>query len=350
MSITWSAGVADPNVRAQILGTRTPTLFGAGTIIYYDDRSSSSADDRYAAVMGNGAGALNWSFVGADDTAPQKFWNTTEVTFDDDGGAGVDARHYVNGSQIGTSTRANAFGVGDAQLPLTVCSSGVTTPDVFSVLVYESALSTTQIEINLSITEWALNGTLPIVAAGPSDDVWLFVGDSITSGCCGVTSWATKLEASKPPATILLNKGASGAPTSNILAQWNANKALVPDKVFVLGGINDIANDGTAAAAYANLSTIYSEAAALGTQVIAMPTLPFGTATSWTAPRQAELESLEASIIADLDVDILVNWYALMGEPGTPEDLATIYNQDNIHPNEVGTTFMADTMATALGL
>jgi lysophospholipase L1-like esterase len=40
-----------------------------------------------------------------------------------------------------------------------------------------------------------------------------------------------------------------------------------------------------------------------------------------------------------------------MGQPGTPEDLAAIYdNGDGVHPNEAGTTFMADTMATAMGL
>ena len=119
----------------------------------------------------------------------------------------------------------------------------------------------------------------------------------------------------------------------------------------MLGGINDIAVGTSAATAYSSLSTIYSQAAALGVEVIAMPTLPFGNAGSWSAADQTQLELLEASIIADGNVDVIINFYDLMGQPGTPEDLAAIYdNGDGVHPNAAGTTFMADEVATALGL
>ena len=121
--------------------------------------------------------------------------------------------------------------------------------------------------------------------------------------------------------------------------------------MFVLGGINDIAVGTSGATAYASLATIYSEASALGVDVVAMATLPFGNAASWTAPRQTELLSLNASVLADVNVDVDIDFYTLMGQAGTPEDLAALYdNGDGVHPNEAGTAFMANTVKTALGL
>jgi lysophospholipase L1-like esterase len=346
----WSAGVADPNVRAPIVGTRTPTLFGAGSLIYYDDRAASSAANRYCAVMGDGVSALNFSFVGADETITQRFWNSTELVFSDDGGAGVDATHYVNGTSIGTSLRSGAFGVGNAQLPLTIGNSSSVAPDFFSVLVYQSALTTTQIGINKEVTQWALGATLPIVALAPGDALWLFAGDSITAGSGGVTNWPTKLAVIASPTINFENRAASGATAAQILTQFTNATPPYPEKVFVLGGINSIVADATGAAAYASLSPIYSEAASNGAQVVALITPPFGTSGSWTAGRQTELEALASLISADPNVDVVINLYALLGDPADLKNFNPIYRVDSIHPNEDGTALIAATVATALGI
>ena len=347
---SWSAGVADPNVRAPIVGTRTPTLFGAGSLIYYDDRAASSAANRYCAVMGDGVSTLNVNFVGADETVTQRFWNSTELVFSDDGGAGIDATHYVNGTSIGTSTRSGAFGVGNAQLPLTIGNSSSVAPDFFAVLVYQSALTTTQIGINKAVTEWAMGATLPIVALAAGDALWLFTGDSITAGSGGVVNWPTKLAVIADPTVNFENRAASGATAAQIATQFANATPPYPENVFVLGGINSIVADVTGAATYASLSPIYSEAAANGSQVVALITPPFGTSGSWTAGRQTELEALASLIMVDPNVDIVINLYALLGDPTDLKDFDPAYRVDSIHPNEAGTQLIADTVATALGL
>jgi len=265
------------------------------------------------------------------------------AVIDDNGGAGVDSYVYRNSIQAASAASTSAYAT-SASAPLNLCASGngsfPLTGDIFSARIYQSALTETQRTINKKVDDWALGR-----------ETWLVVGDSLSAGSGGVTTWPAKLQTTAGETVLIVNVAVSNSTASQILAQWTANKDVAPTKVFVLGGINDIAVSTSAATAYASLATIYSEAAALGVEVIAMPTLPFGNAASWTAPKQVQLELLEASILADGNVDVIINFYDLMGQPGTPEDLAAIYdNGDGIHPNAAGTTFMADEVATALGL
>ena len=220
------------------------------------------------------------------------------------------------------------------------------TGSVFRVMIYQSALSSTQRGINKAVDEWALGGTLPASLVGND---WLFLGDSLSTSYSGVTAWPDKLTI--PSYAHEKNLAVGGYGVAQILTSWQLNASPAPEKIFILGGINDIAGGTSAATTYASLSPIYSGASAAGSQVIAMPTLPFGNAATWLAAEQTQLELLEASIIADGNVDVVVNFYDLMGEPGTPIDLAAIYDSgDGLHPNDTGTTFMAAEVDSALGL
>ena len=294
-----------------------------------------------------GAALFNFNVAGAPGHAAYRFEGLTSVL--DEGGA-TEASFYKANTLIASQASVTGYSV-TATNPFAICaaqSAYYTFGDVFRISIYQSAISSTQRGINKAVDEWALGGTFPVT---PTTTRWLFVGDSLTAGSGGVTTWAKKMEGYTPSTVTFVNRAVAGHTASQILAQWTAGKVPTPDKVFILGGINDIAAGTSAATTFSSLEQIYSEAAALGVQVIAMPTLPAGNYALWSAPDQVQLELLEASIIADGNIDVLINFYDLMGEPGTPEDLAAAYDfGDGIHPNDAGTTVMAAAVAAALGL
>ena len=291
-------------------------------------------------------------FDSVADAMPDGVLVQTTHTIYPSGDAFADQFSGTNSRFAGASARTFSALAPDS--PLTICAANNTgasnfpiTGDVWRLLAYQSPLSAIQREINLSVDRWALGTSMPSRQL-TTPDKWVFVGDSLTAGSGGVTTWPAKLASSAPTKTFS-NVAVGGATSTQIAAQFRAN--IDGERLFVLGGINDIAIGTAASVAWTALGRVLFEAGLYGSRVVAMPTLPFGNAASWSAPDQVQLELLEASIIASPDYDVLVNWYDLMGQGGTPEDLAAIYdNGDGVHPNEAGTTFMAATMATALGL
>jgi lysophospholipase L1-like esterase len=342
----------DPNARLFLMATTT-AVAGApvGYILQIDDRVAGPFDDRVFAFMGNG-GAFAVSLTSAtDNNAPAQMFNLAQMTLNDT--AGVDAFLYANGSQIASASGAS-YSVADATGPLTLCAgTGGASPftgDMFRNMIYPVELTTTQLDINRAVDQWALGGTLPVLALAPtSTDVWMFTGDSITAGSLGVTPWPTNLQDYAPIITFE-NRALSGALATGIVTQFTGPTPPYPTKVFVLGGVNSIAVDVTGAAVHTSLSSIYSEASANGTQVIAVITPPFGAAASWTPGRQVEMEDLTARIKADPNVDVVVDLYAMMGDPVDPDNMDPALRIDSVHPNETGSQFMADAVATALGL
>jgi hypothetical protein len=76
-----------------------------------------------------------------------------------------DATGYINGTSVVTGS--GAVSASAAANPLRVCVRGdgttsFMTGDVFALLIYQSALSSTQRGINKAVDEWALGGTLPV--------------------------------------------------------------------------------------------------------------------------------------------------------------------------------------------
>jgi lysophospholipase L1-like esterase len=348
---TAKTAIADPNSLRVLMATAAVlgSTGSRGFTAYYDDRTASSINNKIGWTISSGA-ALNINVLSANGDFSGAAWHVWEAIENDDAGAGIDGFQWVDNAAVGGAAVSGAYSASAATSPLTIGDEGTArtfawSGDMGDILIYSSALTDTQRGINQAVADWA-SGSSQINLASAT---WLFIGDSLTIGSGGVTTWPTKLLASAPAGTVFTNRAASSNTAAQILAQWRA--AGVPTRVFVLGGVNDIAVGTSAVATFASLSPIYSEASALGVNVVAQPTLPFGNAASWSAPDQVQLEALEVSIVADVNVDILVNWYDLMGQGGTPEDLAAIYdNGDGVHPNEAGTTFMAATMVTALGL
>ena len=307
-------------------------------------------------TVNNGTTSFPLNYTTPASSFADSLFHNVFVSLDDDGSSGADSQAVIDDGAPTTGTRAHAYGTGAPSFPFSMCASAsLTRPitgDFFRLLIYQTQLSDVQRGINVSVDEWAFGGALPIPATASADSLWLFLGDSITAGAFGITSWPTKLYPSRPESTAFLVRAKSGAPSSAILDQWTNARGLGPDVVFVLGGINDIANGGAGAgaAAYSAFAQIYSEASFDGAQVVALLTPPFGTSSKWTTDRQAELDGLAGDIVADVNIDTLVDFYALLGDPLDPLDFDPARRVDSVHPNELGTTDMAAAVATSLGL
>lgn len=140
-------------------GTVTATSSANGTHGF----STLNVGGNFYLQMFNAALATNFSFFKSGYI--NGVFNLASVTLDDDGGAGNDAAIYVNSLAAATAARGSTYSVSVAS-PLALCaySAGGTplTGDVFRVLIYQSALDSTQRGINKAVDEWALGGTLPV--------------------------------------------------------------------------------------------------------------------------------------------------------------------------------------------
>lgn len=337
---------ANPNALMNVVSTAaTVSTSSRGFVLFLDDRASVPRNNLVGAIVSKGSAPSSILISSSDDDYPSAAWG--QITYSTNVTAAEDGFLYSNGTSVASIATTSTFSTLAPVGALTLCSgtagAEAFTGDVFVMLAYQVALTKTQREINDAVTAWA---TASFTA---KTETWFFVGDSLTAGSGGVTPWPNKLETVAPSNVGFTSRAKGGATSAQILAQWRLNKHV--DRVFVLGGINDIAVGTSAATAFASLNTLYAEAQTAGVDVVAMSTLPFGNAASWTAGRQTELESLNASVLADTDVDTAIDLYTVMGEPGTPIDLAAAYdNGDGVHPNEAGTAEMSSAVATALGL
>ena len=346
----WVAGIDDPNAVAALFGTRAAAGVGVGFALGVDDRASAPKDDATYHVMGNGT-AVNFAYVGANNSIAQRNWHLQSTILDDDAGAGADAFHYVDGVLSSSSIISDAYNVGNPAQQFRIGMSTVFAPDVFRLIIYPFALTATQQGINKAVDEWALGGPFPVLATifDPAN-TWLFVGDSFMSGAGGVTTWVDKLQASAPTVDFVVS-ASGGINSAAILARWRAADTPPPARIFVLGGINDVANGFSAATALSSLQIIYSEAKTLGTDVVALSVLPFGTSALWSAPDQVQLEIMNAAILADANVDHAIDMYTAMQDPVDLDAILPAYRlADGVHPSEAGTANMAAVVAAELGI
>lgn len=354
LETVWRVGLANPTIRSVVASTKTACTSGAvgdrGVCHYAEDVSINEA---FTSGVTSATAVFNSTAAFA---TPSLWFNLSSTTLD-----ATNSILRVNGA-AGISSASPASSALAPAGALTLCAESDAgqplTGDLFDVLAYSSVLTSTQQGINEAVREWALGGTLPLVAdaggpnGAPDPNRWVFVGDSITEGCCGASSWPSKI--SEPAGVTLVNVAVSGATVTTILAQFRANAVgvgQVAGKVFILGGINNIRTSVSATTSYDLYRQITDEAAGQGSEVIVITMLPFGNDAVWTAPKQTELEALNVLIAGSRGIAAAVDTYAAMGEPGTPIDLAAIYDSgDGLHPNDTGTAKIADLVDTALGL
>jgi hypothetical protein len=134
--------------------------------------------------------ALIISFAGgANGSVVSQAFNQFLTTVDD--AASPDMTQYLNGTSAFTATATGAFSASAPAAGITLCasSSGLVrlTGDLFRVLIYESALTSTQRGINEAVDEWALGGTLPVTP--PTFHVDASYLASVTTASSTVSAW-----------------------------------------------------------------------------------------------------------------------------------------------------------------
>jgi hypothetical protein len=190
----WDFLHSGSDVTTEILSVRS----SAGTTLVVSNKSaatdvglgshlvSENTWNRWS--LGNGASNI-FNISSAASSVVNGTANLVVMTVDDDGGAGADGFLTVNGTTT-SATAAAAYSATTAER-FTICS----TPsgsfwyvgDVFAVRIYQSALSSTQRGINEAVDEWALGGTVPVVA-----ERWHFDSSdsaTITTAGSAVSAW-----------------------------------------------------------------------------------------------------------------------------------------------------------------
>ena len=168
MQVVYATSAANPNAAMAVVTTQSSFTFSnsRGHSTWYDDRVAVPANERGRQAASNGTVYL-WNLSGADGGLPAAKFNDQSFDHDNDGGAGIDATQYSNNAVDGTAIVSAAYSALAPGAPLTFCSQGGVaaswlTGDLFRVLIYQSALTSTQRGINKAVDEWALGGTLPV--------------------------------------------------------------------------------------------------------------------------------------------------------------------------------------------
>lgn len=148
--------------------TTSTTIVGTRTITSTSSRGSLfDVTSANAARMStsNGSGVVLAATSAGSIFNLSVFSSFASIT-DDDGGGGNDGFVFVDGASVASGASSGGYSTNDPAAPLTICSGAAAsrpvTGDLFRVLIYQSALSATQRDINKAVDEWALGGTLPV--------------------------------------------------------------------------------------------------------------------------------------------------------------------------------------------
>ena len=130
----------------------------------------------------------------------------------------------------------------------------------------------------------------------------------------------------------------------NTIGVVDTGWAAAPDfatTALILVGINDIIAGTTGTTAGNAFDALVDTALAKSTRrIIVCNETPFGANASWTAGRQAELDTLRARIAAKAamhDRVFLYDSYSVMDDPGNPGSLRASDTTDGLHFNTAGT-------------
>jgi hypothetical protein len=157
-----SPTLANPGVNSMIVvnGPSSPT-----TNYMFAAHRDLSVNEGYIGRLYNAASATTIALNGSANTFPVMKFSILQAILDDNGGAGDDAFAFVNAANAGTAASTAAY-ASAAAAPLNICAfsdgGNALTGDLFRVLIYQSALTSTQRGINKAVDEWALGGTLPV--------------------------------------------------------------------------------------------------------------------------------------------------------------------------------------------
>ena len=175
-------------------------------------------------------------------------------------------------------------------------------------------------------------------------DTLVFMGDSITR------AWPVR---SLFPDDVVRNAGIGGETTADMLARFDRDViAHRPQAVHLLGGINDIAENGgpvTVDAVAANLQTMIDRARRQGAAVVLGTLLPC-TNVDWRPhlTMQPSILALNAWIagFANGSGIVVADYFAPLADASG--GLPAAYGPDGVHPNDAGYGVMAPVARAAL--
>lgn len=249
-----------------------------------------------------------------------------------------------NGDWIGNVTNRDSVGIGALLKDTVQAHFG---GDIYEILLFDGALTAGQ---RTAVSRYLQQRYAPALQVA-------CLGDSLTSTSPGyVDTLRASLADDDACSVSVVNHGVGSETIIQMRTRWDANienrgyRALV-----LLGGVNDIkiASPGGANAIWPEFTAIYGEALAAGMRVVASTVAPFGNHSQWSSTRQTELLALNALIagyVAQHSNEMaLVDGYALLGTPGTPEDLLASYDSgDGLHWTTAGHNAFAAAVETAL--
>jgi lysophospholipase L1-like esterase len=174
------------------------------------------------------------------------------------------------------------------------------------------------------------------------------MGDSLTVQ----GGFLTKLKSLLGRDWNTVNCGIGGTTTAEMVARFANEVATAGDAntVIVWGGINSVNSDVSAATIEGELQTMFTAAKALGAKVVAMTITPYkGDAVHWSAGRQVILEAVNTWIKGTAsDVDVVLDAYALMEDPGNADYLLPAYAEvDGIHISPAGHVILGSALYAA---
>jgi lysophospholipase L1-like esterase len=119
--------------------------------------------------------------------------------------------------------------------------------------------------------------------------------------------------------------------------------------VIVLEGVNDIGFDAGAADLVAGFREVIATVHERGVRVFGGTILPFKGSFVWTPEREATWRAVNEWIRTSGEFDGVVDFAAATAVPGDPTTLAPAYDSgDHLHPNDAGTSAMADAVDLAV--
>jgi lysophospholipase L1-like esterase len=182
---------------------------------------------------------------------------------------------------------------------------------------------------------------------------YLFVGDSVTGNriIAGapnpISQWPRLYGDNGTQLVATVNAAVSGKRCDELDAgTWATESTNGYTRLYLMCGLNDLATDASAATIEARITSIVSDAKALGMTVTLLTISPFGAAVFYTAPRQAVADEVNAWIMAgsagsDYEVDA---YSALDVNDDDALDVAFDYG-DGYHVLVAGSQAIADAVA-----
>lgn len=144
------------------------------------------------------------------------------------------------------------------------------------------------------------------------------------------------LNARTPGGYSVANYGVLSSTSAAHLATWTNNVRNRGFTVLMLeSGINDLIIGSAAAAIWATIDTIITQALSDGLVVVLLGILPWGGYSSWNAARQTQTDALLALMVARGGVTY-VNPYPTWLAGGVGVTMRADWTTDGLHPNNTG--------------